>query len=205
MHSTRIRPEQIQVRAKEAYIRLIVAHDGELMSSSSIERCSINAQQEALSDPHRDILKIVVFNRYWNSAPSVAFIKGFGLKSGAMASSVAHDCHNIIAVGVEDEDISQAINAIIQAKGGISFVNKEERKTLALPVAGMMSAEPGDEVARQYKWLDQMAKEAGSSLSAPFMTLSFMALLVIPSLKISDKGLFDGEEFQFVDLFVKKA
>lgn len=148
------------------------------------------------SDPSRDILKIVVLNRYKKSPPAIAFIKNFGLKSGALASSVAHDSHNIIAVGISDEDISRAINEVIEQKGGISVVGPEMGLTLALPVAGLMSASEGYQVAKTYTTLDLYAKELGSQLGSPFMTLSFMALLVIPHLKISDLGLFDVDLFQ---------
>jgi adenine deaminase len=148
-------------------------------------------------DIEKDVLKITVVNRYQDSQPAVAFIKNIGLKSGAIASSVAHDSHNIIAVGTSDEYICQAVNLLIEAKGGIAAINSEHKALLPLPVAGIMSGEDGYEVARQYGQLDYMAKQMGSTLLSPFMTLSFMALLVIPTLKLSDKGLFDGEKFEF--------
>ena len=145
-----------------------------------------------------DILKIVVVNRYKNVQPAISFIKNFGLKEGAIASSVAHDSHNIIAVGADDISITEAINLVIDKKGGVSCVSSSSKKILALPVGGLMSNEDGYKVADAYTEIDKMAKSMGSSLSAPFMTLSFMALLVIPSLKLSDKGLFDGQSFSFV-------
>jgi adenine deaminase len=123
------------------------------------------------------------------------------LKSGAIASCVAHDSHNIIAVGADDESIIQAINAIVESKGGIAVAEGNNILLLPLPVAGIMTNENGYEVARQYKILDQRAKELKSPLKSPFMTLSFMALLVIPDLKLSDKGLFDGRNFSYTDLF----
>jgi adenine deaminase len=126
------------------------------------------------------------------------FIKNFGFKWGAIASSVAHDSHNIIAVGADDESIARAINLVINGKGGVSCVTPSSEKILGLPVAGLMSTDDGYKVAEAYTAIDAMAKSLGSGLSAPFMTLSFMALLVIPSLKLSDKGLFDGENFTFV-------
>lgn len=140
-------------------------------------------------------------NRYQNAKPAVAFIKNFGLKTGAIASSVAHDSHNIIAVGVDDASISKAVNLIIGTKGGIAAVWGEKEKLLPLPVAGIMSADDGYQVAEHYTQIDRMAKEMGSTLQSPFMTLSFMALLVIPDLKLSDRGLFDGRNFEFRDLF----
>jgi adenine deaminase len=154
-----------------------------------------------ISDTNRDVLKIAVVNRYSQAPVSVGFIKNFGLKRGAIASSVAHDSHNIIAVGVNDEQITQAVNLIIEAKGGVSAVDDQDRLILSLPVAGIMSADDGYSVASAYKTIDAKARAMGSTLSAPFMTLSFMALLVIPALKISDKGLFDGEKFRFTSLF----
>ena len=145
-----------------------------------------------------DLLKIVVVNRYRNAPVAKAFIKNFGLKSGAIASSVAHDSHNIVAIGVDDESICQAVNIVIAERGGISCVSAQTSMVLALPVAGLMSNEDGYRVAEAYTAIDAMAKSLGSTLSAPFMTLSFMALLVIPHLKLSDKGLFDGDSFKFL-------
>jgi adenine deaminase len=132
----------------------------------------------------------------------VAFIKNFGLNAGAIASSVGHDSHNIIAVGVDDESICRAVNLLIEAKGGISAVSGEKEEVLPLPVGGIMSPEDGYLVAESYTRIDRMAKEMGSKLNSPFMTLSFMALLVIPDLKLSDKGLFDGKRFEFTEVFL---
>ncbi|MGI4875158.1 MAG: adenine deaminase [Janthinobacterium lividum] len=154
-------------------------------------------------DPAQDVLKLVVLNRYTPGAPpAVAFIKGFGLRGGALASSVGHDSHNITAVGSDDESLARAINLVVQAQGGLSAVAAGGPELLLpLPVAGLMSDQPGAKVAAAYSSLDEFAKtQLGSGLQAPFMTLSFMALLVIPSLKLSDKGLFDGEKFEFVNL-----
>ena len=139
---------------------------------------------------------MVVYNRYKSAPPSIAFIKNFGFTHGAIASTVAHDSHNIIAVGVDDESITTAINSVIQEKGGVSCVNKTETKILPLPVAGLMSIADPYEVAEQYTIIDAMSKALGSQLGSPFMTLSFMALLVIPHLKLSDQGLFDGDQFK---------
>ncbi|TDN37288.1 adenine deaminase [Hymenobacter sp. UV11] len=152
-------------------------------------------------DPAQDVLKLVVLNRYTPGAPpAVAFIKGFGLTQGALASSVGHDSHNITAVGYDDESLARAINLVVAARGGLAAVGAGgAAHVLPLPVAGLMSDQPGPEVAAAYSALDDFAKtQLGSGLQAPFMTLSFMALLVIPSLKLSDKGLFDGEKFAFV-------
>jgi adenine deaminase len=150
------------------------------------------------SDTTTDILKITVVNRYADAPVATGFIKNIGLKRGAIASSVAHDSHNIVVVGVEDESICRAVNIIIENKGGVSCVSESEERIVPLPVAGLMNNSDGYWVAEQYTAIDRAAKEMGSSLSAPFMTLSFMALLVIPHLKLSDKGLFDGDSFSFV-------
>ena len=149
-----------------------------------------------VSDTESDVLKMVVYNRYFAAPPKMAFIKNFGFKNGAIASTVAHDSHNIIAVGVSDADILQAINLVIKEQGGISCVTGNETKVMGLPVAGLMSLEDPYKVAADYTAIDIMAKNLGSSLGSPFMTLSFMALLVIPHLKLSDKGLFDGDSFK---------
>ncbi len=146
-------------------------------------------------------MKIVVVNRYHDAAPAIGFVRHFGLKHGAIASSVAHDSHNIVAVGVSDAAITSAINALIAQNGGLSVIDQNQKEhLLALPVAGLMSVDPIEIVAETYSHLDTLAKSLGSPLGAPFMTLSFLALLVIPKLKLSDKGLFDGEIFQFVSL-----
>ncbi|NAS12447.1 adenine deaminase [Poritiphilus flavus] len=194
------RPEDFFVSADSSNIRVIEALDGELITNEI--QASIPVHKGGLSsDIQKDILKVAVVNRYKNTEPAVGFIKNFGLKKGAIASSVAHDSHNIIAVGTTDEALCEAVNLIIQNKGGISCVSDAGHQCLALPVAGIMSDKGGLEVAKAYEELDSMAKSLGSQLRAPFMTLSFMALLVIPDLKLSDKGLFSGRSFSFVDLF----
>ena len=144
-------------------------------------------------------MKIVVVNRYKDAPVAKAFIKNFGLKAGALASSVAHDSHNIVAVGVDDENICEVVNMVIEHKGGVSFVSDDTQMIVPLPVAGLMSDADGYKVAEQYSLIDKAAKYAGCTLSAPFMTLSFMALLVIPHLKLSDLGLFDGDKFELVN------
>ncbi|HEX7632572.1 MAG TPA: adenine deaminase C-terminal domain-containing protein, partial [Lacunisphaera sp.] len=152
-----------------------------------------------VTDPKRDILKIAVVNRYAPQAPvSVGFIRGFGLKTGALASSVAHDSHNVVAVGADDASLCAAVNLVIKARGGISVVGRGRRAVLPLPIAGLMSDQDGRVVARRYTALDAAAKQLGSKLDAPFMTLSFMALLVIPDLKLSDRGLFSATKWGFV-------
>lgn len=182
-------------------IRVIEALEGQLITNEI--HCQPKSNNgNLISDTDNDILKMAVVNRYSNTIPAVAFIKNFGLKNGAIASSVAHDCHNIVVVGTSDEEICNAVNLIIENTGGICAVNGEEQKSLALPVAGIMSDKNGWETGKAYQEIDAMAKELGSTLKAPFMTLSFMALLVIPDLKLSDKGLFSGNSFSFVDLEV---
>ena len=179
-------------------IQVIEALDGQLITNKIVYEPEVtNGKLE--SDVEDDILKIVVVNRYKNAPIAKAFIKNFKLLKGAIASSVAHDSHNIVAVGVDDESICSAVNLVIDKQGGVSAVSNEKKMVLALPVAGLMSNEDGYKVAEAYTAIDKMVKkELGSALSAPFMTLSFMALLVIPHLKLSDKGLFDGDKFEFV-------
>ncbi|WP_028892437.1 adenine deaminase [Tenacibaculum sp. 47A_GOM-205m] len=183
-------------------IRVIEALDGELVTNE-IEVDSLIKDGNLVSDVENDVLKMTVVNRYENAEPSIAFIKNFGLKEGAIASSVGHDSHNIIAVGVSDELICKAVNLLIENKGGVCAVTSSEEKVVPLPVAGIMSDKPAVEIGKAYAELDAMAKQLGSKLRAPYMTLSFMALLVIPSLKLSDKGLFDGNTFKFTSLEVK--
>ena len=169
---------------------VIEAIDGELITKKSTQNPDYQ-NGCFVSDINTDILKIIVVNRYTNAPVAKAFIQNFGLQSGAIASSVAHDSHNIVAVGVDDISLMKAVNLIIAHRGGISLVNDSGELVLPLPVAGLMSAEDGYVVAAKYSIMDKAAKEAGSKLRSPFMTLSFMALLVIPEIKLSDKGLFD--------------
>ncbi|CAM1353009.1 adenine deaminase [Tenacibaculum ascidiaceicola] len=183
-------------------IRVIEALDGELVTNE-IEADSLIKDGNLVSNVENDVLKMTVVNRYENAEPSIAFIKNFGLKEGAIASSVGHDSHNIIAVGVSDELICKAVNLLIENKGGVCAVTASEEKVVPLPVAGIMSDKSAIEIGKAYAELDVMAKKQGSKLRAPYMTLSFMALLVIPSLKLSDKGLFDGNTFKFTSLEVK--
>ena len=177
---------------------VIEALDGQLITNKlNISPKIIN--NEIISDVDNDILKMVVVNRYKNAVVAKSFVKNFGLKHGAIASSVAHDSHNIIAVGVDDESICKAVNLIIKEKGGVSAVSHTKENILALPVAGLISNEDGYIIAKKYTTIDKMVKEElGSTLASPFMTLSFMALLVIPHLKLSDLGLFDGDNFKLI-------
>lgn len=171
--------------------------DGQLITTKSLRKPK-TVRGEWCSDLAQDVLKIVVVNRYAKAPVSKAFIHAFGLTRGAIASSVAHDSHNIVAIGVDDESLVKAINLIINCKGGISCVGGAADLVVPLPIAGLMSGDDGYEVAKQYTAIDRAAKALGSKLSAPFMSLSFMALLVIPHLKLSDKGLFDGDSFSFI-------
>ena len=192
--------EDFRLPACGLTVRVIEAIDGQLMTKESHVPALIK-DDEISSDVENDILKIAVVNRYVDALPAVALIRNFNLQRGAIASSVAHDSHNIIAVGTSDEELCLAVNAVIRAQGGIAVAEGNSVEVLELPVAGLMSVEDGYQVATQYSHLDTYAKHLGSLLSAPFMTLSFMALLVIPDLKLSDKGLFSGKEFHFVPLW----
>ena len=183
----------------EKTIAVMEALDGQLITNKRLLAPKV-AGSQIVSDPANDILKIVVVNRYQPAPVAKAFIKNIGLHTGAIASSVAHDSHNIVAVGVDDESITKAVNLVIEKQGGISCVSSDATMVLGLPVAGLMSDQNGYDVARAYTAIDAMAKSLGSPLSAPFMTLSFMALLVIPHLKLSDKGLFDGDAFEMVNM-----
>ena len=192
--------EDFQVVAASSKIRVIEALDGQLITPQ-LDASTKVEDGLAVSDVENDVLKIAVINRYADAPPAIAFIKNIGLKRGAIASSVAHDSHNIIVVGTDDLSMARAANLVIKAKGGVSAVDGARESIVALPVAGLMSEKDGYEVARAYSAIDRMAKEMGSTLNSPFMTLSFMALLVIPSLKLSDKGLFDGDNFRFTGVF----
>jgi len=196
-------PDEIKIYLPQnaSKIQLIVAKDKSLITSASVEEPLLTQNKEIIADTNRDILKIVNLSRYTNEKPQVAFIRGFNLKTGAIASSVAHDSHNILAVGTNDTDLITAINLIIASKGGLAAVNGKESLLLPLPYAGLMSNLPASEVAALYKQLNRNAESWGSTFTAPFMTLSFMALLVIPELKLSDKGLFDGTNFCFTSMF----
>jgi adenine deaminase len=201
---TKIAAEDIGVYApadSKYQLQVIEALDGQLITNAlTFPAQVINEAVHAQLD--LDILKLVVVNRYYKAPPAMAFIKNFGLQRGAMASSVAHDSHNVIAVGANDADIAAAINLVMEARGGLAAACAQERvsEILPLPVAGLMATGTCAEVGGAYGKLDKLVKRWGSSLRSPFMTLSFMALLVIPALKLSDRGLFDGGKFEFTDL-----
>jgi adenine deaminase len=202
--ATKVNAAEIEVSApadSRMKLQVIESLDGQLITNRlefpvQIINEAVHAQLEL------DILKLVVVNRYYKAPPAIAFIKNFGLKRGAMASSVAHDSHNVIAVGADDEDIAAAINLVMEANGGLSAACAAENvaKVLPLPVAGLMATGTCEEVGQAYGKLDKLVKKWGSPLRAPYMTLSFMALLVIPALKLSDRGLFDGAKFELTDL-----
>jgi len=192
-------PDDFKVLHKGSELNVMEALDGELITASKLVKPLV-INGEVVSDIPNDILKIAVINRYNNGKPSVGFIKNFGIKKGAVASSVAHDSHNIICVGTNDVDMSAAVNELIKSKGGICVWEDGKSDVLELSIGGIMSKEDSLTVAGKYRTLDRRVKQMGSKLKAPFMTLSFMALLVIPALKLSDKGLFDGNKFQFTDL-----
>lgn len=194
-------PADFKVAARGDTLRVIAATDGSLHTGALRLPASLRAR-EAVADPARDLLKLAVINRYREAPPAVAFITGFGLQRGALASSVAHDAHNVVAVGTSDEDLCRAVNLVIAERGGLAFVDGGEEALLPLPIAGLMSDRPAAEVAREYQRLTALVHARGCTLRAPYMTLSFMALLVIPSLKLSDRGLFDGAAFAFTELFV---
>jgi adenine deaminase len=179
-------------------VAVIEALDGQLITNR-LEVTMVPQEGGLHTDTANDLLKIVVVNRYEDAKVATAFIRNFGLKRGALASSVAHDSHNVVAVGADDESLCRAVNALIRCRGGVSCIDGERELVVPLPVAGLMSEEDGYAVAEQYSQIDQAAKALGSSLGAPYMTLSFMALLVIPHLKLSDKGLFDGSTFRLLD------
>lgn len=190
-----------ELKNESERIRVIECLDGQLITDElCVQSYSLNGFEE--SNVEQDILKIAVVNRYNDAPIAKAFIKNIGLKQGAIASCVAHDCHNIVVVGTNDEDMCKAVNLIIKAKGGISLANGNEEMVLELPIAGIMTNQAAEEVAEAYTKLDKRAKALGSKLRAPYMSLSFMALLVIPELKLSDKGLFNGKRFEFTDVFV---
>lgn len=195
-------PLDFKLKATGDKIRVIEVLDGQLITDELYTE-AFTKNGFAESNAEKDILKIAVVNRYQDAPIAKAFIKNVGLKSGAIASCVAHDCHNIVVVGTNDDDMCKAVNLIIQAKGGISLANGNEELVLELPIAGIMTNQSAEDVAEAYLKLDKRAKELGSQLRAPYMSLSFMALLVIPELKLSDRGLFNGKSFQFTDVFVK--
>ncbi len=198
-NTSKISADEIKIELAADKINVIEAIDGQLITNC-LKTKAKTENGYAISDVENDVLKIVVVNRYSKAKPVVGFIKNFGLQTGAIASTVAHDSHNIIAVGVSDSDITDAINLLVENKGGLSAVGNNIHHVIALPIAGLMSDRPCSEIGKSYAAISAFAKVLGSKLKAPYMTLSFMALLVIPHFKIGDKGLFDGDKFEFVDL-----
>ncbi len=199
-YCTEKKPNDFKLKKNEYQnIRVIEALEGQLITNELMLLAKVE-DGFLVSDVERDILKLTVVNRYRDVHPSIAFIKNFGLKHGAIASCVGHDSHNIICVGVDDESICRAVNLIIKEKGGLSATNGINDAVLPLPVAGIMANVDAYEVADNYSSIDAFAKQLGTRLQAPYMTLSFMALLVIPDLKLSDKGLFSGKKFEFVSV-----
>jgi adenine deaminase len=197
--SSKISKEDIRIIALTDKLRVIKAFNGQLYTKEEIDSVVLGEEIEQNTDI--DLLKIVIKDRYKNSPPNVAYIRGFGLKSGAFASSVSHDSHNIVCVGTNDEDIVATINSIVEMRGGLVFANGEEIISLPLEIGGIMSDRPVEEIAEKYQKISDAVKNCGCTMEAPFMSLSFMALLVIPELKISDKGLFKLSTFSYVPLF----
>ncbi|MCB8999800.1 MAG: adenine deaminase [Bacteroidales bacterium] len=198
-HAKNIIESDLVVKPEEGKIKVIQVKDGELVTDSFT--AALNGEADLVSDTSRDILKLVVLNRYKNESPSIGFINNFKLKKGAIASSIAHDSHNIIATGVSNREIAECINWIVSNKGGIAVHDGNKITGIPLPVAGIVSDQPAEYVAEKYEELNFIAGKLGCDLRAPFMTLSFMALLVIPELKLSNQGLFDGKNFRFTSLF----
>ena len=198
-NAKKINEAQLKVIPTGNILKVINVDDGQLFTHEI--HCQPKIENEnVVSDIDNDVLKLVVYNRYKPSEPAIGFIKNIGLKRGALASTVAHDSHNIVAVGTSDAEITSAINQIIDSKGGILACEGDKTCLLSLPVGGLMSDAEGEIIAQQYEKVDAMAKELGSTLTAPFMTVAFMSLLVIPEIKLGDKGLFDGKSFQFTNL-----
>lgn len=196
-----IKHGDIEVRSKKGRVRVIEAYDGELVTGTY--EWPVSTEGEMLvGNVEEDILKIVVKDRYNDSEPAVAFVKGFGLKRGAFASSVAHDSHNIIAVGADDTSICNAVNRIVEMQGGLVVCNGDKCSEIPLEIGGIMSDVPCGTMSKKYKKMTDIVQDMGCKLKSPFMTLSFMALLVIPELKLSDKGLFDVNRFEFVGLYM---
>ena len=197
--ANKINAGQLRVIPNGKTLKVINVDDGQLLTTAI--RCQPKIENDnVVSDIETDVLKLVVYNRYQPSAPAIGFIKNIGLKRGALASTVAHDSHNIVAVGTSDEEIASAINQIIDSKGGILACHGERTCLLPLPVAGLISDSEGHLIAQRYQEVDAFAKEMGSTLLTPFMTMAFMSLLVIPELKLGDRGLFDSRNFKFVEL-----
>lgn len=201
-HREEIKHQDIQVKAQDCDVNVMCVNDGDLLTDWVQEQPKIE-QGYFVSDTHRDLLKIVVLSRYNNEKPVVGFVKGFGFKKGAISGSIAHDSHNLIAVGTNDSDILNALNTLIALKGGLVASESNDTRFVQLDVAGLMSNKIGEDLLAEYRSLLTLAKSFGSCFNSPFMTLAFMSLLVIPKLKLSDKGLFDVENFKLIDLYCK--
>jgi adenine deaminase len=185
--------------ASQARVRVIVPKDGELVTEAG--DATLAVQRGVIEpDPSQDVLMLVVVNRYAEAPPAVAFIRGFGIGHGAIASSVAHDCHNVVAVGGSRQAVAEVVNAVFERRGGVAVRDAQGVEIRGLAIAGLMSSRPFEVVADAYETMSARVRAMGSPLQAPFMTLSFMALLVIPALKLGDRGLFDGRAFRFVDV-----
>ncbi|MCC6931883.1 MAG: adenine deaminase [Deltaproteobacteria bacterium] len=198
--SRTISADELKIPVQVGKVQAMEVIDGELFTKCNLIEPTVK-DGYAVSDTNKDLLKLVIVNRYQNQAPAKGFVYNFGLKRGAIAQSVAHDSHNIIAVGANDEDLLLAINKIMEQKGGLVAVENGKITSLSLPIAGLMTSEDGYMVAAKYQELNTIARDLGSHLTAPWMTLSFLALLVIPELKLGDRGLFDGKTFSFTPLF----
>jgi adenine deaminase len=192
--------KDILVRNRKTEIRVIVANEGELLTGE--EHFTSGESEFIVPDVNSDVLKIVVKDRYKDLPAAVGFIKGFGIKDGAFASSIAHDSHNIISVGTNDRDIVNSINEIVKMRGGLSVCSGRKIQSVRLDIGGIMTTRSCEAIAADYDSLNKLTGTMGCSMKAPFMTLSFMALLVIPDLKIGDQGLFDVKKFEKVSLFV---
>lgn len=200
-HAEEIDTDDIEVKCEGENMKVITASEGSLITGKQIVKAKSDANGNVITDVEAGIAKLVVYNRYTAAKPQVAYIKGFGLHKGALASTIAHDSHNIIALGCDDKDIVTAINKLIAEKGGIAVCNGETIKCLPLPIAGLMTNLKPEQVAQSHLALKQMSKEMGCVINAPFMTMAFMALPVIPDLKLTDMGLFDGIAFEFTPLW----
>lgn len=188
------------VADQTARCRVITATDGALITGSELVDLPVTAGQ-VRPDPDADVLLVAVVNRYRPAPPAVGFIRGFGFRRGAIASSVAHDSHNIIGVGVGADSLAAAINAVIEQRGGLSLTDGQTVEVLPLPIAGLMSDQDAATVAERFGRFNGLAAERlGSRPRRPFMTAAFMSLLVIPSLKLGDLGLFDVDRFEFTEV-----
>ncbi len=198
-HARPLQKTDLHIPTQQGDIQVIHVTDGEIISKKELRKPVVQ-DQTCLADPDQDLLKICVLNRYKPATPAVGFVSGFGLKKGAMASSIAHDSHNIIGIGCNDEDLTEAINEVIRCQGGIVYKGNE-LLSLPLPIAGLMGQTSCKDTAEKHDQIEDKTKENGCRLSAPFMTMSFLALPVIPHLKITDRGLFDVDSFSFTSLF----